>query len=103
MCMLRLAETAAVNGEPRRIWGSCSCLRAYGTERAGISSSGDCGMACFCHSNAQASVQTMLAVPGPLSRIYVLFVVAIGWVFFRAENLGQAITMIRSLFGIGVT
>jgi len=48
-------------------------------------------------------VQTMLAVAGPLSRIYVLFVVAIGWVFFRAENLGQAITMIRSLFGIGVT
>ena len=49
-----------------------------------------------------ASVQTMLAVAGPLSRIYVLFVVAIGWVFFRAENLGQAITMIRSLFAIGV-
>jgi alginate O-acetyltransferase complex protein AlgI len=49
-----------------------------------------------------ATVQKMLAVAGPLSRIYVLFVVAIGWVFFRAENLGQAVTIIRSLFGIGV-
>ena len=36
-----------------------------------------------------------------LSRIYTLFVVMVGWIFFRADTLGDALIFIRSLFRFG--
>jgi len=36
-------------------------------------------------------------LPGPIQHIYTILIVMIGWVFFRAESLGQALTYIKSL------
>lgn len=38
-------------------------------------------------------------IPVPLSRLYAMSVVIIGWVFFRAENLDQAFTYLACMFG----
>lgn len=38
---------------------------------------------------------------GPLRHVYVLLVVMVGWVFFRAENLGQALEYLASMVGLG--
>lgn len=37
-------------------------------------------------------------LPWLLQRIYTLFIVFIGWIFFRAESLGQALSYIKGLF-----
>jgi alginate O-acetyltransferase complex protein AlgI len=37
----------------------------------------------------------------PLQHIYTLLVVVIGWVFFRTENIGDALLYIQKMFGIG--
>ena len=39
-------------------------------------------------------------LPGAISHFYLILVVMIGWVFFRAENLSHAITYIGYMFGI---
>jgi alginate O-acetyltransferase complex protein AlgI len=46
-------------------------------------------------------VRAALAAAGPLRHLYALVTVMVGWVFFRAETLGDALTMIRSMFGFG--
>lgn len=38
--------------------------------------------------------------PGALRRLYLLFVVIIGWVFFRADNLAGASTFLSAMFGL---
>ena len=35
-----------------------------------------------------------------LSRVYLIVTVTVGWVFFRAENLEVALSMIQSLLGL---
>ena len=40
-------------------------------------------------------------VPRPLRHAYLLFAVALGWVFFRAADLGHAVTYLQALFGLG--
>ena len=37
-------------------------------------------------------------LPSPLQRLYTLFVVMIGWVFFRADTMSDAIVYIRGMF-----
>lgn len=41
-------------------------------------------------------------IPPFLQHIYLLFVVAIGWVFFRTENLSHALLYLKRLAGFGV-
>ena len=41
--------------------------------------------------------------PKFVRRIYALFVVMIGWVFFFSPDIGYAITYLQALFGIGVS
>jgi alginate O-acetyltransferase complex protein AlgI len=36
----------------------------------------------------------------PVRHIYLLFAIMIGWVFFRADNLDHAISLLRSMFGL---
>jgi alginate O-acetyltransferase complex protein AlgI len=48
-----------------------------------------------------AIVRAALAAAGPLRHLYAVVTVMIGWVFFRAETLGDALTLIRSMFGFG--
>jgi alginate O-acetyltransferase complex protein AlgI len=38
----------------------------------------------------------------PLRHAYLLLVVAIGWVFFRADTLGSAAALLRAMFGFGM-
>lgn len=38
--------------------------------------------------------------PSWLGRVYMVFVVAFGWVFFRSENFGEAVTYLANLFAI---
>lgn len=35
--------------------------------------------------------------------VYTMFFVMLGWVIFRSDNLGNAVTYIKALFGVGVT
>lgn len=39
-------------------------------------------------------------VPGWIKRIYLLLVTVIGWVLFRAENLGLALDYLKNMFGM---
>lgn len=39
-------------------------------------------------------------VPRLLRHTYALLVVCVGWVFFRADSLAQAIAYLRSMFGL---
>jgi alginate O-acetyltransferase complex protein AlgI len=39
-------------------------------------------------------------MPKILRHIYLLFIVIIGWVFFRANDMGQALDFIQVMFGI---
>jgi len=41
-------------------------------------------------------------IGGPLSHLYVLLVVMIGWVFFRAESLDYALNYLKALLGLSV-
>jgi alginate O-acetyltransferase complex protein AlgI len=41
-------------------------------------------------------------VPRPIRHLYLLSVVMIGWVFFRAETFGGAVAMLRAMAGLGV-
>jgi len=41
------------------------------------------------------------ALPGPLQQAYVLVVVGVAWVFFRAEHLAQALAFLRAMAGLG--
>ncbi len=41
------------------------------------------------------------SLPSPLRHVYALLVVMIGWVFFRADTLGRALTMIGAMVGAG--
>ena len=43
----------------------------------------------------------LAAIPEPVRHAYLLVVVMIGWVFFRAETLASAMTMLRSMGGGG--
>ena len=43
--------------------------------------------------------QWLLLVPKPLRHFYTLLVVMIGWVFFRADNLGHALSYLGAMFG----
>jgi alginate O-acetyltransferase complex protein AlgI len=45
-------------------------------------------------------VSALLERAGILRHLYVLLVVLIGWVFFRAESLGEALLMLRDMFGL---
>lgn len=45
------------------------------------------------------AVRDVLAAAGPFRHLYLLFVVAISWVFFRAETVGDAVLVIRSMLG----
>jgi alginate O-acetyltransferase complex protein AlgI len=38
----------------------------------------------------------------PLRHVYLLLVVMIGWVFFRADTLPEALSYLRALAGLGV-
>jgi alginate O-acetyltransferase complex protein AlgI len=38
---------------------------------------------------------------GPLRHAYVLVVVMVGWVFFNARTLSQAVTYLQAMFGLG--
>lgn len=42
--------------------------------------------------------QLLDRMPGVVKRIYTLVVVLVGWVFFRSDTLGQALTYIRTMF-----
>jgi alginate O-acetyltransferase complex protein AlgI len=44
----------------------------------------------------------MKLIEGPLSHLYVLSVVMIGWVFFRAESLDYALNYLKALSGLSV-
>jgi len=47
----------------------------------------------------RGGLKTILAkLPNFVRHLYTLFVVVIGWVFFRAENINQAIAYIRAMF-----
>ena len=39
-------------------------------------------------------------VPNAIKHVYALFVIIIGWVLFRAENLSQAFVYIKNMFGL---
>lgn len=41
------------------------------------------------------------SAPKPLRRLYVLYVVVIGWVFFRSESLTYGMEYLRAMFGLG--
>ena len=41
------------------------------------------------------------AISRPVRHVYLLIVVMIGWVFFRAETLAAAVSMLRSMAGLG--
>jgi alginate O-acetyltransferase complex protein AlgI len=41
------------------------------------------------------------ALPSPLRHAYALLVVMIGWVFFRADTLAKAVTMLAAMAGAG--
>jgi alginate O-acetyltransferase complex protein AlgI len=43
----------------------------------------------------------LLRLPRPVRHVYLLLVVMIGWVFFRAETLGSALVMLRAMSGFG--
>jgi alginate O-acetyltransferase complex protein AlgI len=43
----------------------------------------------------------LLAAPRWLRHAYLLLVVMVGWVFFRAESLSGAISMLRAMIGLG--
>jgi len=45
----------------------------------------------------------LAAVPPPVRHAYLLFVVMVSWVFFRAETLGGALAMLGAMFGMGGT
>lgn len=36
----------------------------------------------------------------PLQHVYLLLIVVLGWVFFRAPDLGQAVNYLKSMFGL---
>ncbi len=38
-------------------------------------------------------------VPNALQHLYVVFVVLVGWVFFRADSLGQSLVFLKAMFG----
>lgn len=42
----------------------------------------------------------MNKIPGFIKRIYLLLVTVIGWVLFRAENLGLALDYLKNMFGM---
>jgi alginate O-acetyltransferase complex protein AlgI len=44
--------------------------------------------------------RTMERWPSPLRRVYVLLVVMVGWVFFRAQDLSQALAYLGSMSGL---
>jgi D-alanyl-lipoteichoic acid acyltransferase DltB (MBOAT superfamily) len=50
---------------------------------------------------SSAPVGARLALP--LRNLYALFFIVIGWVLFRAENLGLAVSYYQALFGGGVS
>jgi len=37
----------------------------------------------------------------PVRRIYTIFIVLVGWCFFRAETLPYALTYLKAMFGFG--
>ncbi len=41
-------------------------------------------------------------IPKPISWLYTILVVVLGWVFFRIENISDAFAYVEKLFGIGV-
>jgi len=41
------------------------------------------------------------AIPRPVRHVYLLVVVMIGWGFFRADTLASAVSMLRSMAGLG--
>jgi alginate O-acetyltransferase complex protein AlgI len=41
------------------------------------------------------------ALPEPLRHAYAVLVVMVGWVFFRADTLGSAVTMLAAMMGAG--
>jgi alginate O-acetyltransferase complex protein AlgI len=43
-----------------------------------------------------------VSLPRPLRHLYVLLVVIVGWVFFRADSLPQALAFLRAMAGLGV-
>ena len=45
----------------------------------------------------------VMRMPMPLRRIYLLLVVMVGWVFFRAGTLPEAIGFLRGMFGFNLT
>ena len=50
----------------------------------------------------KALLQRLLnRVPRFFRHVYLILIVIIGWIFFRSENLNQAIDFIKVLFGIG--
>ena len=44
--------------------------------------------------------RALARAPRPLSHGYALLVVIVGWVFFRAESLGQAVSFLRAMAGL---
>lgn len=43
--------------------------------------------------------KVLKSVPAPIQHLYTLFVVLIGWVFFRANSFSQAIAVCQAMFG----
>jgi alginate O-acetyltransferase complex protein AlgI len=50
-----------------------------------------------------AVVRAALQAAGPFRHLYALLVVMIGWVFFRADSLGEALAIIRRMFHFAAT
>ncbi len=42
-------------------------------------------------------------LPKPVRHIYTMIVVIVGWVFFRADNLGQAMLYLKAMFSLNFT
>lgn len=57
-------------------------------------SRGHCGVQDTTDCNAHRALQSLL------TRAYTLFVVLLGWVLFRADNLTYAVNYIRAMFGL---
>ncbi len=45
--------------------------------------------------------QLLARIPAPVSVVYTLLVVLIGWVIFRADSLASAVEMLRTMAGLG--
>lgn len=59
-----------------------------------------CWHGCFLIAERGYCGRILAIAPSPLRHLYVLGVVAIGWVFFRAENLSQALSILQALSGM---